>query len=106
MSIIKIILIIFFLVLSVFYIRDKMYGFLIISLLAIIVTIIPKKPKTLHGMIMGVNSISHRKSILRLKTDERKICKIIIPNSVLDNIVLYSNVNIEISYLGNFVRFL
>ncbi len=105
MSIIKKILIIFFFVLSVFYIRDKMYGFLIISLLAIIVTIIPKKSKTLHGIIMGVSTISYSKSILRLKRDERKTYKILIPNSILDKIVLYENVSIEISYFGNFIRF-
>jgi hypothetical protein len=105
MSIIKKILIVFFLGLSIFYLKNHVYSLLIISSLAIVLIAIPKKSKTLNGMIMGISSISRNKSIIRLKIDEtRTFKKIIIPNSILDKIVIHENISVEISHLGNFIR--
>lgn len=97
-----------FLGLLVFYLKTQVYSLAFVSLLAIVMTVIPKKTKILNGVIMGISSLSIDKSIIRLKIGEAptKTYKIIISNSVLDNVVLHESISVEISYLGEFIRLL
>ena len=95
-----------FLGLLVFYLKNQVYSLAFVSLLAIVMTVIPKKTKILNGVLMGISSLSIDKSIIRLKIGETKTYKIIISNSVLDNVVLHESISVEISYLGEFIRLL